>query len=102
MKSSIYEHVNLRSIRQKREFRHGNPGYDVRKIGTPVSNESLNLNGGPYFELRGFDDNGVEYFDSESGHGVWSIGQHIKTGKIIASLGSDLYGNPDYKCIWLR
>src|SRR5271165_6698798 len=101
----IMNHIKLSAIRGLREFRQGEPAYDVRKIGTPVSNESLNLktqflaiapwaaatalNSGPYFELQGFDDSGVDYFDSLArngqGAGVWSIGQHNKTGRIIAS-----------------
>lgn len=44
----------------------------------------------------------VDYCDAESERWVWSIGQHIETGVILASLDSRFYQNPAYKCLWLR
>jgi hypothetical protein len=85
---------NLHQIRSKRTFRTGEPAYDVRTIGTDI--------GDGKYELRGFDDSGVEYFDSLLDRGIWSIGLEHGTGKIIASHESDLYMNPDYECLWLR
>jgi hypothetical protein len=86
--------INLHQIRGKRTFRNTEPAYDVRTIGTDI--------GGGHYELRGFDDSGVEYFDSLLDKGIWSIGFETKTGRIIASLGSEMYCNPDYTCLWLR
>jgi hypothetical protein len=50
----------------------------------------------------GFDDSGVEYYDALLNKSIWSIGFETKTGRIIASLSSDLYCHPDYTCLWLR
>jgi hypothetical protein len=86
--------INLHQIRSKRTFRNSEPAYDETTIGTPL--------GYGKYELRGFDDSGVEYFDSKLDRGIWSIGFETKTGRIIASLTSDLYGHPDYTCLWLR
>jgi hypothetical protein len=109
MKTPSYiKNINLRSISRLQEIYRNEPAYDVRKIGTPLSQETrslLKLYHGPYFELRGFDDNGVNYFDSESDRGVWSIGRHKKTGLIVASLTSDLYqthSDSEWDSIWLR
>jgi hypothetical protein len=33
---------------------------------------------------------------------IWSIGRRLSDGAIHASLGTDLYLNPDYDCLWLR
>jgi hypothetical protein len=65
---------------------------------------ALGIGSGDYFELRGFDDSGVEYWDSQTKRkrSIWSIGKHKETGKIIASYSSDLYGDDRYECIWLR
>lgn len=88
------DNINILKIRSKREFRNGEPAYDVRKIGKPIGDRF-------YFELDGFDDSGVLYFDGVSDRTVQSIGQRLSDGKIIASLLPDLYGHPDFKCIWL-
>lgn len=86
--------INLHQIRGKRTSRNGEPAYDVTMIGTSL--------GGGKYELIGFDDSGVEYFDGLLRKSIWSIGFETKTGRIIASLSSDLYGHPDYTCLWLR
>lgn len=86
--------INLHQIRSKRTFRNAEPAYNVRTIGIDIGNG--------YYELRGYDDSGVEYFDAELNRGIWSIGLRQSDSKIIASLNSDLYGNPNYTCLWLR
>lgn len=88
------KNIHLNKIQSQREFRDSEPAYDVRKIGTDL--------GGGKYELQGFDDSGVEYFDGQLDRGIWSIGVHRQTGDIIASLQADLYCHPDFECIWLR
>jgi hypothetical protein len=45
---------------------------------------------------------GKDYCDAKSEAWIWSIGQRKKDGKILASLNSDLYQNPEFECLWLR
>jgi hypothetical protein len=86
-------HINIEAIRQKRTRHNGEPAYDVQDIGKKL---------GPWtFELDGFDDSGVLYFDSDTNRVIQSIGERFEDCKIIASLLPDLYGNQEYKCIWL-
>lgn len=33
---------------------------------------------------------------------IWSVGRSKKTGQVLASTSSKLYGNPDFECLWLR
>lgn len=86
--------INLHRIRSKRTFRNNEPAYDVTAIGTSL--------GGGKYELEGFDDSGVEYYDALLNKSIWSIGFEHKTGRIIASLGSDMYCHPNFTCLWLR
>ena len=87
------KNIHIQRIRNKRTTFQGDLAYDVREIGTQI---------GPYyFELRGFDDNGMVYFDGLTNRRIQSIGVRMEDGKIIASLMDDLYGLPDYECIWL-
>ena len=87
--------INLSILQKFKTQRNDEPAYDVRKIGVDI--------GGGRFELIGFDDTGVDYFDGLSDHGIWSIGQENKApGRIIASLRSEFYQNPDFYCLWLR
>ena len=89
------KHIHLAKIRPFRETRNGEPAYDVQKIGTQIEGDRF------YFVLNGFDDSGIQYFDSASGHNIQSIGHRKEDGAIIASLLPDMYGHPDYECIWL-
>lgn len=51
--------------------------------------------------LLNFQD-GVDYCDSSKECWIWSIGEHCKTGEILASTDCRFYQNPDYKCLFLR
>lgn len=88
--------IDLKKISRKRTTYRSEPAYDVRTIGREHP-----TNRG-HFILDGFDDAGVEYFDGQNNRLIWSIGRHIETTEIIASLGSDLYQHPEYECLWLR
>ena len=33
---------------------------------------------------------------------IWSVGKRIKDGAIFASTDARYYGDPEFKCIWLR
>lgn len=85
--------INVGKIKSKKGYRQGDKAYDVNDIGTALGNGR--------WELRGYDDSGVDYFDGKNGHGIWSIGL-AKDGKIIASLSAEFYMHPDYECLWLR
>jgi hypothetical protein len=100
MKKNCYlKNIHIQRIRSKRTVFQGEPAYDVREIGEPLGKYTSDV---PiYFELRGFDDNGVVYFDRVSQRRIQSIGVRKSDGKIIASLMADLYGLPEYDCIWL-
>ena len=90
----VLDHINLMAIIGYREYWRGNQAYDVRKIGFSLENGQ--------FELNGFDDSGVEYFDSGKNRGIFSIGQEEETGKIVASFSGEFYQRPGWKCLWLR
>lgn len=66
---------------------------DVSKIGRQVKP-------GLYY-LGKYVDGGYDYFDTETGTFIWSIGIDQK-GNIWASDDSTFYMNPDYECVWLR
>lgn len=66
---------------------------DVRRIGIEISPG--------LFELKLFDPE-KDYCDAKTENWIWSIGVEKKTGKMIASINADLYGNSAYRCIWLR
>lgn len=96
-------HINIDKIRAFQTLRRGEPAYDMKNIGTPIIPPGECFNG--QYQLRGFDDSGVDYFDSTSDgrkHSIMSIGIRKSDNAIIASLYTDLYGNTNYKCIWLR
>lgn len=100
---SVHKHINIQRIRRKRTMRHGEPAYDMKDIGTPIIPPGETFNG--QFQLRGFDDSGVDYFDTTTDgrqHSIMSIGVRKSDGAIIASIFSNLYCHPDYECIWLR
>jgi hypothetical protein len=103
MKQSYIKHINLEKILEFRKTRRGEPGYDMKDIATPIIKEGETFDG--YYQLRGFDDSGVDYFDTTSDgrqHSIGSIGRRLSDNAIIASLWGDLYQHPDYECIWLR
>jgi hypothetical protein len=43
-----------------------------------------------------------DYCDSKREAWIWSIGQNLKTGQILASTSSCFYQDPEYKCLFLR
>lgn len=96
------KNINIRRIRSKRTTRNDEPAYNVLQIGTPWVPGK--------YELKGFDDSGVDYFASDIDRSIQSIGVHktlvssFDNSKpmIVASIHSDLYMNPSYECIWLR
>jgi hypothetical protein len=53
------KNIHIQRIRSKRTTFQGEPAYDVREIGVLLVECQTPF----YFELRGFDDNGVLYFD---------------------------------------
>jgi hypothetical protein len=94
------KNINIRRIRHKRTTRNGEPAYNCLEIGIPWIPGK--------YELKGFDDSGVDYFDPS--FSITSIGVHkwLKSSffpdqpMIVASIAPDLYENPKYDCIWLR
>lgn len=44
----------------------------------------------------------VDYCDAQTESWVWSVGRRLDNGAIHASLGSDLYQNDHYACLFLR
>lgn len=44
----------------------------------------------------------VDYCDALNEVWIWSIGQHIETGQILASVSGRFYQNPAFKCLFLR
>ena len=44
----------------------------------------------------------IDYCDRKAEAWIWSIGQHKRTGQILASLSAKFYQNPDFECLWLR
>jgi len=54
-----------------------------------------------YIDLTEQDIDGKELIFGEHAR-IWSVGVSETTGKVYASLDSDLYMKPGYKCIWLR
>ena len=45
---------------------------------------------------------GMDYCNASTEVWIWSIGRHRKTGKILASHGTNFYSHPSYECLWLR
>lgn len=45
---------------------------------------------------------GMDYCNAKDSSWIWSIGQHLTTGQILASHRAEFYENPQYKCLWLR
>jgi hypothetical protein len=45
---------------------------------------------------------GSDYCDAKREVWIWSIGQHVQTGQIIASTATYFYQNPNYNCLFLR
>ena len=45
---------------------------------------------------------GVDYCDAKAESWIWSIGQNLATGQILASTTGKFYENCDFKCLWLR
>lgn len=43
-----------------------------------------------------------DYCDIKEEFWIWSIGEHIITGEILASTSNKFYQNPDYNCLFLR
>lgn len=66
---------------------------DVNKIGHSI--------GTGLFVLDSYED-GKDYCDASSDAWIWSIGRHISSGVVIASIDSRFYQNPQYVCLWLR
>lgn len=73
------------------------------------SGEAIDVSGcprwGKFYEVSGVfrgQDSGVDYCDAKLEEWIWTIGKHKVTRKIYASLGSELYQNPDIECLWLR
>jgi hypothetical protein len=66
---------------------------DVREIGFETSPGIFQLN-----EFR----DGFDYCDGKRARWIWSIGKHLKTGIMLASLDTCFYQNPEYECLWLR
>lgn len=33
---------------------------------------------------------------------IWSIGRRLSDGAIFAALDARFYGNPEFRCLWLR
>lgn len=44
----------------------------------------------------------LDFCDSSTESWIWSVGRRKSDGMILASLGADLYQNPDFECLWLR
>lgn len=44
----------------------------------------------------------VDYCNAETEEWIWSIGQDLSTGEILASHSSKFYQNADFNCLWLR
>jgi len=71
-----------------------------------LSKEAIDLSGceknqdGDYL-LKEFID-GKDYCDLKNFSWIWSIGEHLETGKIFASTSNKFYQNPLYKCLFLR
>lgn len=67
--------------------------------------EALDLSGyakeGQFYILDHFVED-IDYCDSEKQTWIWSIGRRKSDGKILASMVTDLYENPDFECLWLR
>jgi hypothetical protein len=97
---ALHKHISIQRIRRKRTIRRGEPAYDVDAIGTQVIPEGGKFFG--HYQLRGFDDSGVDYWDSVTERSIMSIGRRLSDNAIIASLTSDLYMHPEYECLWLR
>jgi hypothetical protein len=53
------------------------------------------------YRLRRFLE-GVDYCDAAREAWIWSIGQHVSTGEIIAATDARFYQNPEYVCLFLR
>jgi len=45
---------------------------------------------------------GVDYCDTKTESWIWSIGKNLETGQVVASTSTKFYGDPNYKCVWLR
>lgn len=45
---------------------------------------------------------GTDFCDASNEAWIWSIGQHKKTGQVLASTDTIFYKNPEYECLWLR
>lgn len=44
----------------------------------------------------------VDYCDAKTEEWIWSIGEHLATGQILAATDTRFYNNPLFKCLWLR
>jgi hypothetical protein len=66
-----------------------------------LSNNARNENGDYILNDNQFVD-GSDYCDAKKEAWIWSIGQHVKTGQILASTAAYFYQNPNYNCLWLR
>lgn len=56
---------------------------------------------GDQYVLESFE-SGKDYCDAKSEHWIWSIGQNMKTGAILAATDGRFYQNPDFHCLFLR
>jgi hypothetical protein len=68
---------------------------DIAKIGEKVRPG--------VFRLQGFKEkDGMDYCDLSGKDWIRSIGKHKETGELLASTGTEFYGNADYECVFLR
>lgn len=53
------------------------------------------------FRLDRFVEN-VDYVVGSTEQWIWSIGRRISDGEIFAAIDTRFYGNPEFRCLWLR
>lgn len=69
---------------------------DVNRIGTQVEGFE-----GVAWELKEFIDD-RDYCDASGEKWIWSIGRRVTDQRIFAAIDTRFYGNPMFRCLWLR
>lgn len=67
-----------------------------------VSIYPKNADGDYILDLNASDIEDIDLCDSKTEQWIWSVGQHLETGQVLASVSAKFYQNPAFKCIWLR
>lgn len=71
------------------------------KNGKAIDVSKCERDGDGNYILESFTED-IDYCDASTETRIWSIGEHVETGRILAATNVKFYQNPAYKCLWLR